>query len=130
VQVPITEPPLAPNQLRWMERGLRAFAGTPLTEQQKLSSLLLVEVYVRGQALLSTQLGEATAHSAAARREADERYVRRLAELIDEDDFPHVYAALASGSLQDENDFAEDEFLFGLHTVLDGIEALVSRRSR
>jgi AcrR family transcriptional regulator len=129
VQVPVSEPPLAPNQLGWMERGLRAFAGTPLTEQQKLSSLLLVEVYVRGQTLLSTQLGEAGAHSTAARREADERYARRLAQLIDEDDFPHVHAALASGALQDDNDFAEDEFLFGLQTVLDGIEALVARRS-
>jgi hypothetical protein len=33
---------------------------------------------------------------------------------------------MASGSLQDEADFAEEEFLFGLHTVLDGIEARVT----
>lgn len=81
--------------------GRRAFADLPLTEQQKLSSLLLVEVYVR-----------------------------RLGQLINEDDFPHMRAALASGSLPDENDLAEDEFLFGLQTVLDGSEALVARRSK
>jgi AcrR family transcriptional regulator len=125
VQVPISEPPLAPNQLRWMERGLRAFATTPLTEQQKLSSLLLVEVYVRGQALLSAQLGDAFKGEPLTQREADERYGRRLAQLIDADTFPHVYAALMSGSLEDEGDFAEEEFLFGLQTVLDGIEARV-----
>jgi AcrR family transcriptional regulator len=127
VQVPIHEPPLAPNQLRWMERGMRAFATTPLTEQQKLSSLLLVEVYVRGQALLSTQLGDALKGAPLDQREADERYARRLGQLIDEDGFPHVYAALRSGSLQDDNDFAEEEFQFGLQTVLDGISARVER---
>jgi AcrR family transcriptional regulator len=34
VQVPITEPPLAPNPLRWMERGISAFAETRLSEQE------------------------------------------------------------------------------------------------
>jgi AcrR family transcriptional regulator len=127
VQIPVTDPPLAPNQLRWMERGLHAFADTPLTEQQKLSSLLLAEVYVRGQVLLSTQLGDTIQHGSLNHREANEGYVRRLAQLIDEDAFPGVYAALASGSLQDEGDFAEEEFLFGLHTVIDGIEARITR---
>jgi hypothetical protein len=37
---------------------------------------------------------------------------------------------MLSGSLQDENDFAEDEFLFGLQTVLDGIEALIERAAQ
>jgi AcrR family transcriptional regulator len=129
VQIPISEPPLAPNQLRWMERGLRAFTGTPLTEQEKLSSLLLAEVYVRGQVLLSTQLGDALEHNPLTEREADERYVRRLSQLIDEDAFPCISAALMSGSLQDDNDFAAEEFLFGLQTVLDGIEARIKRGS-
>jgi AcrR family transcriptional regulator len=125
VQIPVAGPPLAPNQLRWMERGLHAFAGTPLTEQQKLSSLLLVDVYVRGQVLLSTQLRDTVQGD---QRDADERYVRRLAQLIDEDAFPGIHAALLSGSLQDEGDFAEEEFRFGLQTVLDGMEARITRR--
>ncbi|MCW2542436.1 MAG: hypothetical protein JWN95_4161 [Frankiales bacterium] len=124
VQIPVTEPPLAPNPLRWMERGLRAFAGTKLTEQQKLSSLLLAEVYVRGQVLLSTQLGDTVALD---QQSADERWARRLGQLIDPDGFPNVYAAFMSGSLQDEGDFAEEEFQFGLQTVLDGIEARIER---
>jgi AcrR family transcriptional regulator len=127
VQIPVREPPLAPNQLRWMERGVSAFAGTPFTEQQKLSSLLLVEVYVRGQVLLSSQLGDAHDQDPERRRDADLRYVRRLAELIDPDNFPGVHAALVSGSLADEGDFAEEEFRFGLDTVLDGIAARIAR---
>ncbi len=130
VQIPISEPPLAPNPLRWMERGLRAFEGTPLTEQQQLSSLLLAEVYVRGQVLLSTQIGAAMAEGGLSNREADERYARRLARLISEDDFPSVHSALLSGSLQDGGeDFADEEFFFGLNTVLDGIEARIDRHA-
>jgi hypothetical protein len=30
--------------------------------------------------------------------------------------------------LQDEGDFAEEEFRFGLQTVLDGMEARITRR--
>jgi AcrR family transcriptional regulator len=129
VQIPVSDPPLSPNALGWMERGLRSFAHTPLTEQHKLSSLLLIEVFVRGQVQLSAHLDVAAGDTALARREADERYVRRLAQLIDPDGFPAITAALVSGSLQDAGDFAEDEFRFGLRTVLDGIEALIGRRT-
>ena len=126
VQIPINEPPLAPAPLRWMERGLAAFDGTALTQQDRLSSLLLAEVYVRGQTQLSSQLA---ATDPAAARAADELYGRRLGELLDEDEFPFVSTALGSGSLTDSGgDFADDEFLFGLQTVLDGIAALVERR--
>jgi AcrR family transcriptional regulator len=131
VHIPVTEPPLAPNQVRWMERGVSAFAGTSLTEQQKLSSLLLIDVYVRGQVLLSTQMSDALASGTLSQQDADVRYVRRLEQLIDADSFPGIYAALVSGSLTDGGDFAADEFAFGLHTVLDGIAAqLNGRRSR
>ena len=128
VQIPVSEPPLSPNPVRWMERGLRAFEETALTEQQSLSSLLLVDVYVRGQVLLTTQMGEAMAEGGLSSREADELYARRLARLISEDDFPCVHSALLSGSLQDGGeDFADEEFFFGLNTVLDGIEVRIDR---
>jgi AcrR family transcriptional regulator len=129
VQVPITEPPLAPNPLRWMERGISAFAETRLSEQEKLSALLLVEVYVRGQVLLTNQLGSAVANGTLDERELNARYARRLAELIDAETFPGISAALLSGSLEDEGDFGDEEFRFGLDTVLDGIQALVERRA-
>ena len=127
VQIPVIAPPLAPNQLAWMERGVSAFTSTPLSEQQKLSALLLVEVYVRGQVLLSTQLGDGLERETLSSHEADMRYVRRLARVIDPENFPGVHAAMISGSLEDEGDFAEEEFRFGLETVLDGIAARVAR---
>lgn len=125
LQVPISEPPLTPNQISWMERGLAALAGTGLREQEKLSSMLLVDVYVRGQTQLTVGVG-----IQAEPTEDDLRYARRLRALADPKDFPWINAALASGALEDDDqDFVIDEFTFGLETVLDGIAARMMRRS-
>jgi AcrR family transcriptional regulator len=126
LQVPISEPPLTPNQIGWMERGLAALAGTGLREQEKLSSMLLVDVYVRGQTQLTVGVG-----AGIEQTEDDLHYARRLRALADPKDFPWINAALASGALEDDDqEFVIDEFAFGLETVLDGIEARMSRRRR
>lgn len=126
LQVPISEPPLAPNQIGWMECGLEALSDSPLGEQEKLSCMLLVDVYVRGQTQLAVGVGTGVAQA------ADElRYARRLRALADPVAFPRITAALGAGALEDEGqDFAVDEFAFGLDTVLDGVAARMSRRDR
>ncbi len=125
LEVPIKEPPLTPNQIAWMERGLDALAGTVLNEQEKLSSMLLVNVYVRGQVQVSIGVGGAGGDPA----ELLALYSRRLHALADPQEFPRVAATLMAGAMVDEaSDFAVDEFDFGLRTVLDGIAALIERR--
>ena len=125
LDIRITEPPLGPNQIGWMELGLAAMAETVLTEQDKLSALLLVDVYVRGQSQLALQL---TAPDSGA-VDAGELWARRLLALITSKRMPHLRTALLSGALSDEGeDFATDEFAFGLDSVLDGIEARIQRR--
>ena len=41
LKVPITAPPLGPNNVDWMEEALEAMTTTPLSEPEKLSTLLL-----------------------------------------------------------------------------------------
>lgn len=129
LQVPLTEPPLAPNQMLWMEAGLQALADTGLSEQEKLSSMLLVDVYTRGITQLATYMNTANRDAGVSEREADLRYARNLEAVIDPEQLPGIAAAFGSGSLTDGSDFATDEFGFGLQTVLDGIAALVERRT-
>lgn len=120
--VPVKEPPLAPNQMSWMEAGLQSLADTGLTEQEKLSAILLIDVYVRGITQISVHLtGDADP------QEADRIYGARLAALIDADQLPGITAAFVSGSLTDGSDFSVDEFAFGLETVLDGIANRITR---
>jgi AcrR family transcriptional regulator len=125
LRVPISGPPVTPNQTAWMEDGLRALGGTGLAEGEKLSVILLVSGYVRNEAMLSADL------AAAAARTADGQIMptwsQQLARLTDAERFPALHAALASGVF-DEDDDPDDEFSFGLERVLDGIEALVRRR--
>jgi AcrR family transcriptional regulator len=129
LQVPLSEPPLSPNQVGWMEAGLQALADTGLTEQEKLSSMLLVDVYVRGITQLMTYMTVANSADGLTEQEADQLYAKRLDQLVDPERYPAVSAALGSGSLSDDSDFAVNEFDFGLKGVLNGIAALVDRRS-
>ncbi|HEU4946664.1 MAG TPA: TetR/AcrR family transcriptional regulator [Kribbella sp.] len=128
LQVPISEPPLSPKQLEWMEAGLRAFEGTALTEQDRLSSMVLVNIYVRGVTQLTMNMFSSQAAANLTGQEADLIYARRLARLADPDRFPMVAGAVLSGALEDDSDFGTDEFLFGLRTVLDGVATLIHRR--
>jgi AcrR family transcriptional regulator len=126
LQIPIAEPPLSPNQLTWMEAGLQAFEGTPLPPQDRLSAMLLVNIYVRGTAQLTATM--ATDPDAVA--ETDRLYTQRLALLATPDRFPGIAATLEQPP--DEGyagDFDSTEFAFGLNTVLDGIQSLINRRS-
>ncbi|MEU4191191.1 TetR/AcrR family transcriptional regulator [Kribbella sp. NPDC026611] len=124
LQVPVFEPPLSPNQLVWMEAGLRAFEDTPLTPSDRLSAMLLVNIYVRGTTGLSVNMLNLPPHEAAA---AGERYARRLRMLATPDRFPAITATLEQPQEFIDND--PTEFYFGLTTVLDGVQSLISRRA-
>jgi AcrR family transcriptional regulator len=131
--VPVAEPPILPYQVQWTEAGLGALAATPLTEQQKLSCLVLVNVYVRGQTQLALGFDASSDAPRGAGAGADEdagvRYGRRLLALADPGRYPRLTAAMTSGSVEDGSDFATREFAFGLNTVLDGMAARIARRT-
>ena len=59
LKVPITAPPLGPNNVAWMEAALEAMAETPLSEPEKLSTLLLISGFVRNEATLSSDIAAA-----------------------------------------------------------------------
>ncbi|GAA1585163.1 MULTISPECIES: TetR/AcrR family transcriptional regulator [Kribbella] len=124
LQIPVQEPPLSPNQLAWMEAGLQAFDGTPLTPQDRLSAMLLVNIYVRGTAqLTANMLTEPDAVEVA-----DRLYTQRLTMLATPDRFPGIAATLEvppDGGYA--GDFDAAEFGFGLDTVLDGIQSRIDR---
>jgi AcrR family transcriptional regulator len=115
--VSLPDPPALPYQIQWTERGLEALQPTRLAETAKLSALLLVNVYVRGQTQLATGLGRRV-------RPGDNpglQYARLLLRLADPERFPCLVAAMAQRAAAPPADFADDEFRFGLSTVLDGI---------
>jgi len=131
LEIPVSEPPLAPNPLAWMEAGLQALSATPLREQEKLSAMLLTDTFVRGQTQLALQVDAAARRSGSTPQEADARYARVLGRLVTPETHPGLVGALSSGSLEDGgDDFADAEFAFGLKVVMEGIAGLVEARAR
>jgi AcrR family transcriptional regulator len=122
LRVPISGPPVTPNQIAWLEDGLRSLGGTGLAEGEKLSVILLVSGYVRNEASLAADLA-----AAAQGEQIMPTWSQQLARLTDAERFPALHAALASGVF-DQDDDPDDEFTFGLERLLDGIEALVRTR--
>jgi AcrR family transcriptional regulator len=126
LRIPITGPPSTPNEVAWLEDGLRSLGATGLGEAEKLSVILLLSGFVRNEATLATDIGAATA--AAGGAEIMPTWAQQLTRLTDADRFPALHAALASGVF-DQDDDPDDEFVFGLERLLDGVEVLVENRA-
>jgi AcrR family transcriptional regulator len=121
---PMASPPLSPNIIGWTEAGARAFEGLDVTAQQKMSSLLVVDGYVRSHVAMSVSMGF-TAPDAPP----PDPYQTLLPMLLDPERFPSLLAAspVIVGENDAENgdeDFFRDEMRFGLDLIFDGIEAL------
>jgi AcrR family transcriptional regulator len=129
-RVPISGPPVTPNQIAWLDRGLGCLRDTGLEEGEKLSVILLLTGYVRNYATLEADLAEAATASGSDPQAAASNYGRLLAKLTDAERFPALHTLIASGLFEQEG--PEDpnaEFAFGLERVLDGIDALVRARA-
>ena len=128
LRIPISGPPVTPNSIAWLERGLDCLRDTGLHEGEKLSVILLLTGFVRAQATLQADVAAA---QAAGRAQPDAEmmgaYGRLLARLTDPERFPALHAVIAAGVF-DEPDDGEYDFVFGLARVLDGIETLIEQR--
>jgi AcrR family transcriptional regulator len=128
LRIPISGPPVTPNAMAWLERGLDCLRDTGLREDEKLSAILLLTGFVRNQATLQADVAAAQAAGATPPDpEMMRSYSRLLARLTDPERFPALHAVIAAGVF-DEPDDGDDEFVFGLERVLDGIETLIDKR--
>jgi AcrR family transcriptional regulator len=128
LRIPISGPPVTPNAIAWLERGLDCLRDTGLREDEKLSVMLLLTGFVRTQAMLQADIAAAQAAKAAPPdAELMGAYGRLLARLTDPERFPALHAVIAAGVF-DEPDDGDYDFAFGLERVLDGVETLIEKR--
>jgi AcrR family transcriptional regulator len=120
LRVPISGPPLGPNNVAWLDNALAALAETPLAEQDKLSCVLLVSGFVRNDVTLALDFAQASGGAPQM-----PGYGQLLARLTTAQERPSLHRAIASGSLDDPDD-PDAEFNFGLTRILDGIAALIA----
>ena len=128
VRVPISGPPLMPNQVLWFERGLQCLHTTRLPEAEKPAVLLLVNGFVRNEATLEADLMDAAHASGVALEHAGAAYGRLLGSLAAPERFPAIHAVLAARAFDPPGTTADD-VQFGLDRILDGIDVLVRMRA-
>jgi AcrR family transcriptional regulator len=144
-QMPMAAPPLGPNSLRFVERGLAAMDGTGLSDTEKirviglLSSFTLSEARMAADAMRAATAAMAAAQAEAADAEAvqagpeadgppgpPQSFEALLRELVDEQTYPRLYR-LAWGPEPENPPSEREQFLSSVDTILDGVQALIDR---
>jgi AcrR family transcriptional regulator len=126
LRIPISGLPVNPNEVAWFERGLGCLRDTGLAEAQKASVIMLLAGYVRNAATTDADIATAIRVSGMTGDEWMSSYARMLAKLTDARRFPAIRQFLEAGVFEVADD-PDDEFVFGLERVLDGVDTLVRR---
>ena len=157
-EMPMPAPPVAPNSLHFVERGLQAMDGTGLSDVEKIRIIGLIASYSLSEARMANhaaraaqaaqaqavqaqtvqaqtvqaqtvQAQEGTADEQAGAQVPPPTFEELLRELVDERTYPHLYRLAWSSSPADQVSERE-EFLLGLDLILDGVQAGVDRAKR
>jgi AcrR family transcriptional regulator len=128
-EMPMATPPLAPNSLTFVERGLEALDDTGLTDADKLRIIGLISSYTLSESRMAHEAARAAAQAPAdAPRWSFESLLR---ELVDEETYPRLARIAVAGDpaavAPDPDPGEQEEFAFGLETILDGVESLIGR---
>jgi len=124
VRIPISGLPILPREVAWFENALACMRDTGLSEARKGSVVMLLAGYVRNLATTEADVAAAIAASGLSPVEWMSSYPRMLRQLTDPERFPALAAFIEAGVFE-ADDGPDDEFIFGLDRILDGIEPLI-----
>ncbi|MEV7612732.1 TetR/AcrR family transcriptional regulator C-terminal domain-containing protein [Streptomyces sp. NPDC089799] len=133
---------MGPRELDWTEEALGALEGTGLTGAERLDAVVLLTGHVRGIAQQTRALAGPAEHPQEPEEPeepegpegSDEAPEDRLASVMRRltgdhgDRYPALTGALAEAAARPEE--RNQALEFGLERILDGLEALVTARSR
>ena len=128
MRIPISGLPVMPREVAWFEDALACMRATGLTEARKASVIMLLSGYVRNLATTEADIEAAVRTSGLDPSAWMASYADLLKRLTDPQRFPALTAFIASGVF-DAADGPDDEFIFGLDRILDGIETLINTRA-
>ena len=150
-QMSMPAPPLAPNSLHFVERGLEALDGTGLADADKMRVIGLLASYTLSEGRMANdaaramaaaqaqaeqaQAGQAQAVTAGGQSDGDDgqapppTFEDLLRQLVDERTYPRLYR-LAWASSPAESLSEREEYLAGVELILDGVQASIDRAKR
>jgi AcrR family transcriptional regulator len=114
--------PLTPHALAWFEALLEALAPGPFTLAEKVRISGLIDGFVRANAVAARDLAAAD----RPLREPDPAWTT-VGELLASRGLHRVAEVFAAGLYQEPTDRRTvDDFTFGLHRIIAGVEALTT----
>jgi hypothetical protein len=128
-QMPMAAPPLGPNSVTFVERGLETLDGTGIADADKLRIIGLISSYTLSEARMAHDAARVAPAPDGSAPTPPLSFEAVLRELLDEATFPRLFRiAWADGIGDDPSGFDErQEFFFGLDRILDGVQALMER---
>ncbi|MGO1053132.1 TetR/AcrR family transcriptional regulator [Crossiella sp. CA198] len=130
LKVQVDRPPVGPNQLSWLEGGLKALAGLGFEGYERVSVVTFVFAAVQGLAKVSL---DQRPLSAGAEGPVANAYAAALGRYVRPDRYPELAGIMAGGAFDVPADYPDPDDLlpdleFGLSHLLNGIEAFVQTR--
>jgi AcrR family transcriptional regulator len=128
-QMPMAAPPVSPNSLHFVERGLATLDETGLDDADKLRIIGLLSSYTLSEARMANDAARAAAAAQAAAGDGPSGppvpFDSLLRELLDEQTYPRLYRIAWAPTAATVSE--RDEFLWGIDRILDGVAALIER---
>jgi len=131
-QMPMAAPPMAPNSLAFVEKGLEALDGSGVDDADKLRVIGLISSYTLSEARMAHDAARA-AQNQPTPSDGDApspnwTFESLLRELIDQPTYPRLHQIAWSEKIGDDpSGFAEhEEYQFGLDRILDGVQTLIN----
>lgn len=117
LDIPISGAPSTPRSSAWMDAGLQALAGTPLSHSDRLAVLLIVTGHARWAGIVLAGYTRTAREHGLGDDDITRREDALYRTLITADAYPALRAAIDAGVFLDES----DPFRFGLERSLDGV---------
>ena len=130
LQVAISRPPLGPNVMAKYEYELAAIEGIGLTDIEMDDTIALVNGYVHGAVRTAVEARQVIQRSGMTDKEWWLAHVPHLDQIGDTKNYPLASrVGTAVGNEFDAPYDSDHAFEYGLERLLDGVSALVAKRS-
>lgn len=129
IDIPITGPPIGPNNIAVLNLGLTILEETGLDVADCMEVFMLMTNFMLGQQRTEIEIARASEGARFAGIAADESsYGRVLSELMPPGRFLAVETAIAAGLFEGDGGDPDEELRRMVDHILDGVEALMARR--
>src|SRR5690606_33401779 len=126
LDVPVAGVAATPHSAAWLDLGLETLAGLPITEPEKLATVLLVMGQCRGQGVVERSCADAAKASGGDLQAVESGMEAMMRYFITPEAFPAIAQAVGGGAF---GMTGPDPFAYGIERVLDGIEGYVAARA-